>query len=96
MAKRIIWRKKASDNLIEIVSYLQENWSPKDARNFIDLVDQKVDLLTKFPKAGKASQKQPTLRKLVLTPQNTLIYRIKGEKVIVLKIYDTRQNESNI
>lgn len=93
MAQKIVWRKKASDQLINTVSYLSEEWSFETATHFIDTLERKLDLLTKFPYMGRASDEKPAIRRLVITPQNVLFYRIKGNKLIILQIMDSRMEK---
>ncbi len=92
MAKQIIWLASARDRYRAIVAYLQTQWSPKAAEEFVEKVDDKLELLRIFPQIGSESDKRKGLRKLVLSPHNTLIYKIKGDVIILLTIYDNRQS----
>jgi plasmid stabilization system protein ParE len=92
MAKQIIWLKSARDSYKSIVEYLHSQWSEKVAQDFIEKVDDKLELLKIFPQLGAESDKKKGVRKLVLSTHNTLIYRIKGEVIVLLSIYDSRRN----
>jgi plasmid stabilization system protein ParE len=92
MAKEVIWLKRASDKLKNIFDYLLSNWNSETTENFIEKVNQKVSLLQYFPNIGLRSQKKPDLRRIILSQQNILIYRQKGNKIIIVNIFDTRQN----
>lgn len=96
MVKKIIWRKKAKNKFREIVFYLQENWSEKVAGEFVKVVLHKIDILTAFPRIGIISVKKEGFRKLILSKHNMLVYRIKEDKIILLNIYDTRQDPVKI
>ena len=95
MEKAIVWRKRAADKFLNIIDYLFEEWSAKEANEFIDRVELQVQLLSKFPHLGQQSSRKPPLRKFLLSKHNLLIYRIKGNRLILLNIYDTRQEDIN-
>ncbi len=94
MAKEIIWLASARNRYRAIVEYLQSDWSDKAAEEFVEKVNDKLELLRVFPQIGSESNKKKGLRKLVLSPHNTLIYRIKGNVIILLTIYDNRQSSN--
>lgn len=71
------------------------NGQKKTATEFIDQVESQVKLLRTFPHLGQCSEKNKALRKYILSKQNILIYRIKGDRIILLNIYDTRQESIN-
>ena len=96
MDKEIVWRKKARDKFIIIIEYLQKEWSERTVEEFINKVEKKVELLKSFPKIGMKSEKRKGLRKLILSSQNMLVYRIKEHRIILLDIYDTRQDPIKI
>lgn len=45
---------------------------------------------------GLKTTKKVGLKKINLSEQNRLVYRIKGDKIIILNIYDTRQDPVKI
>lgn len=92
MAKKIVWTNNAKADLFQILSYLQNTWSLKIADNFSKIVERKVELLSQFPELGARSQKFRRRRKITLTSQSILIYTITGENLVLLSIFDTRQN----
>ena len=89
MVKEIIWRKKAIARFQKIVDYLQSEWSAKVAEEFIEEVEQLETILLSHPYSGSES-KERNYRKLVLTKHNTVIYKVKGNKVFILSINDNR------
>ncbi|HEX8529631.1 MAG TPA: type II toxin-antitoxin system RelE/ParE family toxin [Cytophagales bacterium] len=92
MAKEIIWLASARNRYRAIVEYLQTEWSEKAAEEFIEKVNDKLEVLRLFPQIGSESEQKKGLRKLILSPHNTLVYRIKGDVIILLTIYDNRQS----
>ena len=96
MVEEIKWRKKARSSFLKIIAFLQKEWSDKIAEEFVQTVEEKTKLLKMFPKMGIASEKKNGMRKLILSKQNMLVYRIKENKIIMLTIYDTRQDPIKI
>lgn len=95
MVKQIKWTGKALRNLSAIISYLQNEWSDKVAENFALKVKNKLEILRKFPFSGSPSGIKPGYNKIVITKHNTLYYRVKKNEIVILNIYDSRQNPDN-
>ncbi len=47
MAKSVIWKRKANLQILEIESYLLENFSSKAAYKFIDKLYEKLDRISR-------------------------------------------------
>ena len=96
MAKKVIWTNNAKEDLFNILSYLQNTWSFRIADKFSKLVERKVELLSQFPELGAPSQHWPGTRKITLTSQSILIYMVDAEKLVLLSIFNTRQEPPGI
>lgn len=96
MDKKIVWSSTAANKFLSITDYLRREWSTNVAIDFINRVEEKLNLLKSFPKIGIKSNKKPGLYKLIISSQNMLAYRIKGSRIIVLNIFDTRQDPVKI
>lgn len=90
MAYRIIWTKNAGEDLKEIVSYLKKDWSSEVLQNFINELYSKLDVISNYPHAGKASLKEKSIRKIVITKHNVLYYKFEDDVIILLDFFDTR------
>ena len=64
-----------------VLNFLQENWSVKVAANYIDKVEQKIFNLSGQPFMGIVSEKNPTIRSILLTKHNRLYYRVKNSTI---------------
>jgi plasmid stabilization system protein ParE len=49
MTFQITWTNNAQEDLQQILDYLTENWSKKDADNFLDKLFIRIDILSKSP-----------------------------------------------
>lgn len=97
MAKRIVWNKRALEKLDEIVDYLEENFSEKTASDFVKKVFDRLDVLSRYPEIGRKSKKKKNIKFHKIDKHKDLYYRIDGKNLIVVYIFDTRQNpEKNL
>ncbi|MEO5944991.1 MAG: type II toxin-antitoxin system RelE/ParE family toxin [Ferruginibacter sp.] len=92
MAYQIIVKKRFTNRVQKILAYLEEVWSHKIAVEFLLKIDRRIALLATQPYIGALSSKVKDIRGLLITRHNRLYYKIKGDKVIILNMYDTRIN----
>jgi plasmid stabilization system protein ParE len=92
MARRIVWNKRALEKFDEIVDYLGENFSEKAASNFVRKVFDRLDILSRYPEIGRKSKKNKNIQFHKIDKNRDLYYRVDGEKLIIVYIFDTRQN----
>lgn len=92
MAYQIIVKKRFKNKVLKVLEYLEKEWSHKVATDFLTKIDRRIDLLTKQPQIGAPSAKIKDIRGLLITRHNKIYYKISGNKVIILNMYDTRIN----
>jgi plasmid stabilization system protein ParE len=92
MALQIIWTINALEDYKKVVDYLSKEWSLSTAEEFIQTVERRTENLTNFPNLGRASTKEPSIRSIILTKHNKLYYRVSGDAIEILNIFDTRQD----
>jgi addiction module RelE/StbE family toxin len=92
MAKEIIWTKNALDDLKDIVDYLKQEWSQKSAEKFIDKCFTKIKILSHYPLIGLPSKKITNARRILISKQQSLYYRIDEDKIFLLDFFDLRQD----
>jgi plasmid stabilization system protein ParE len=92
MAYEIILKKRFTNKLLKVLAYLEKNWSQQVAANFLKKIDHRLQQLSGQPFTGAASEKIKDVRGVLITRHNRLYYKVKGKKVIVLNMYDTRMN----
>lgn len=94
MARQIIWTKQALGKLHEIILFLQNEVSLQAAINFNKKISEKLDLLKKYPEAGRPSKKKKTARFVLIGKHHRMFYRKQGQKIIISYFFDTRQHPS--
>jgi plasmid stabilization system protein ParE len=89
---RIDWSDEALNNLRNILNYLIENWTERELRNFTKKLESRLTLIQQNPFLFPASSKKRNVRRSVLTYQITIYYRIDKNVIMLLSLFDTRQN----
>ena len=92
MAYQIIVKKRFTHKVQKVLTYIEKEWSHKTAKEFLLKIDRRFDLLSKQPYAGALSVRVKDVRGLLISRHNRMYYKIKGDKVIILNMYDTRRN----
>lgn len=83
----IVWTKQAEDSFNDVLDYLLEKWTQKEANNFIDLVDDIIIQISKNPKLFKISIFDAESREAVITKQTSLFYRELKSNVIEIEYF---------
>ena len=81
---------RAEQNFEAIIDYLKHKWGENTAAQFVQKADEIFKLLKNFPTMGQVEKDD--IRGFQLTKQTRILYRIKGEKIIILAFFDVRQN----
>lgn len=92
MAYQVIIKKRFTNKVQKVLAWLNKERSAKVAAEFLEKVDYRIDLLAKQPYSGAPSTKVKDIRGLLITRHNKMYYKVKGDKVIILNMYDTRLN----
>ncbi|MCD6012335.1 MAG: hypothetical protein K0Q79_2197 [Flavipsychrobacter sp.] len=94
MVHKIIWSDLAIKTYVSNIEYLEKEWSDKEIRNFIKVVQRKLLLLSMQPRAGVITSKRKNLRKTILNKRIILIYRYKPLKkeIELVRFFNTHQH----
>ena len=82
--------RKAEKNFDSIVDYIKQEWGEKTAKEFIQKIDEIFNLLKDFPLMGQVENND--IRGFQLSRQTRILYRIRDNKIIILSIFDVRQD----
>lgn len=92
MAYEVVLKKRFTNKLVKLLAYLEKEWSHKVASGFLQKIDIRIKQLSKQPLTGISSTVLKDVRSVFITKHNRVYYMVKGKKVIVLNMYDTRMN----
>lgn len=95
MVREIIWTETALKDRLKIYLFWQENnqsntYSEKLENEFKNA----AQLLANFPEIGQKTDYQNIRTKIVKNYR--LFYRFMEDKIEIIKIWDTRQNDDNL
>ncbi len=93
---KIVWSDEALSNLKNILSYLEDNWTPKEIKKFATLLDRQLERIQNNPYIFPKSANHKNLRRSVLTKQVTIYYHIKNYNVQLVSLFDNRQNPEKL
>jgi plasmid stabilization system protein ParE len=92
MVYQIIYTDEFENDFVELMNYLSSKWSIKSAQQFANQLDDLIFALSKMPFIGKKSIKNPLVRGIKVTDKNTLYYSVRDNEIVLLALFDTRQN----
>lgn len=95
MVKRIIWSLKAESDLKSILIY----WKKRNKSNSYSIklnnkINEAVLTISQFPESGKPTTDKTARIKVV--SNYLIIYEVLLNKIIILTIWDSRQNPKNL
>lgn len=96
MAYEIKWTIPAKESYENILAYLVKEWTDKEVKNFINIVEDKLQFITIYPDIFTRTHKRKNIHKVTLSKQVVLFYRnyqVK-QQIELLIFWDTRRNPS--
>jgi len=92
MAYQIIYKKRFINKLLKLLDYLRREWGNKVSDSFIIKLQSRLQTLSKQPYIGNPSDVVKSVRSILITRKNRIFYRIKGDVIEVVNLYDTRRD----
>ena len=89
---KIIFKKRFAQNLLNVLTFLEQELSKTVADEFQDKLNFSLTVLREHPYVGAPSKKINT-RGLLITKHNRLFYRIHDDTIIILSLADTRRKK---
>ncbi len=86
----VIWSPLAEETYLKTLSLILDQWTIKEAENFEAKVESLIQKLKTHQRLCPPSDKQKNLRRCVIAPQTSLIYRIKGNMIELVTFFDNR------
>ena len=92
MAYKIIYKKRFTRKLFNLLDYLKEEWSEPTAEKFLGRLKKRLITLSEQPFIGTSSTGIKEVGSILITRHNRIYYRIKNETVEIINMYDNRSN----
>ncbi len=96
MNRKVIISKTASKKLDKLFNYLVINWNLNVKLNFIEKLDKSINAIKLNPESFPESHRKKGLHKCVITKQTSIFYRFDTKNIIIVTIFDTRQNPNKL
>jgi len=96
LERKVVISKTAEKKLEKLFEYLLEKWSEKIKAEFIQKLENNIEIIRVQPEIFPESKKGKKLRRCVITKQTTLYYRFNSKRINVVTIFDTRQNPNKL
>jgi plasmid stabilization system protein ParE len=93
---KLIWSDEALKNLQGVIEYLENKWTSREIKHFVQLLDKQLKLIEDNPFLFALSDKSNGLRKSVLSRQISIYYRVMNHEVRIITLFDNRQNPNKL
>ncbi|MES2588777.1 MAG: type II toxin-antitoxin system RelE/ParE family toxin [Bacteroidota bacterium] len=88
---KIVWSDESLSNLANIVEYLEKNWTDKEIFAFFYSVNRLIKIIKTKPLTFPHSNNLK-IRRAVLSKKITLYYSVFEDSIVIVSLFDTRQN----
>lgn len=88
----VVFTSRAKRNYHSIKKYLSDKWGASIAEAFEQKTIDFLYLLEQFPEIGTNELPEKQIRGFQLTQQTKVFYRLKGKQIIILALFDVRQD----
>jgi plasmid stabilization system protein ParE len=96
MIRKVRFSELAKNQLDELFDFLELKWPLEVKLKFIDKLDYSMKIISTFPEAFPISKTRPGLHRYIITPHNTIFYRVKPNLIEIVMIFDNRQNPEKL
>lgn len=95
MVRKIIWTKKAELIFQEILEfYFKRNGNKIYSATIKSEIEKALSLISKHPYIGMKVENKTT--RILINGNYKIFYEIESDKIIVMLIWDSRQNNNNL
>ncbi len=92
----IVFNQTAYDNLDKILEYLRNKWTYNEVENFLEVLEEKINVLKKFPQMGTICEFKPLLRELVINNHITMYYEVEPNQIYVHLFWSNHRNPKDL
>jgi len=83
MRFRIVWTVHAVEELTDTLAYLRSNFTDREVNRLTTTLDNVLRYISEHPRAFPVSEREPNVRRALVTRHNTLYYRIDERSGVV-------------
>lgn len=93
--KQVFWSELAKKDYWNNIEYLENEWTISEVYNFVDRVDDLINLLTKSNVTFKASLYKDTFQ-IPVIKQITLFYKTNNNTLTLLRFWNNYKDLSKL
>lgn len=88
----VIFTPEAEDTYESVVFQLSERWSNKFVLEFENHLEEVLEILERSPFMYPVFEETMQIRRVILHKNCSLLYKVTGNKVLVVCFWDNRQS----
>ena len=92
----IVFTRKADKDELTIYQYISEAFGEVYATKFRNKLINLFHTLANQPYIGRTSKNDRTLRVIIISKQNKIVYKVTGKNIVIIRILNTRTDVSQI
>lgn len=94
--RRVVITDRAKFNIKNLLDYLEISWNVKVREKYADKLFKSMKILQGNPEVFPVAKHSKKIRKCVISKQSTLYYSFNQSTIVILSLFDTRQNPDKI
>ena len=92
----IIWTIEATEDYLQNINYLEEEFPETVVFNFIDRVEKVIQIISSDPFTFEKSDYKE-IHQVPVVPQVTMFYRVvQNKEVLIVRLWNNFKNKSNL
>ena len=92
MTPEVVYTDTYKITLIAVINYVENNYGASSAGKLLDRIDRIVKKIIINPNLYQAIPVDTRYRRAVISRQSSLVYEVTATKIILLYIFDNRQD----
>ena len=88
----VSWSEESISNLEDILDYLEINWTKREVSAFRKKLGRYIEVIRIFPEIFPLSGITSNLRKAVVSPQTSIVYRFENKQIHIVYLLDNRKD----
>lgn len=93
---KVIWTETAENSYYKILEYLNKNWNSKVVNDFIDRVENTMEIISNNPNCFEEYSINKKYRKGFIHENVSFYYRIYENEIVVHLFWNNHQNPQKL
>lgn len=92
MISEVVYTETYKITLTAVITHVENDYGTLVANKLLNRIDRIVEKIIKNPNLYQAIPVDPRFRRAVISSQSSLVYEVTQTKIILLYIFDNRQD----